>query len=265
MQSGPKASSKVEALLRTHPWYESRWRYEVTKTPESQHGEILFMQAARWADNIRTEARLQREARWHYINWPFKPDGEPEHIRTLPPQSDNILAGLAENERILRSNADQQKRAFALAWIFHLIGDIHQPLHTVQMFTREYPNGDRGGNEICIRTVSGQPAVNLHQLWDGLITSSSNVNRLNQVATELLAKFSKVGLRELDTDQPEGWAKESYDIATRIAYEGGELRGTLAGKPVTAGMYKPSCLYHEAIRHGQDLSPTADCIWRASD
>ena len=65
--------------------------------------------------------------------------------------------------------------------------------------------------------------MNLHQLWDGLITSSSNLNRLSQIATELLARFSKVGLRELDTDQAEGWAKESYEIATKIAYEGGGL------------------------------------------
>jgi hypothetical protein len=39
------------------------------------------------------------------------------------------------------------------AWLFHLVGDIHQPLHTVQLFTREYPNGDRGGNEICVRVT----------------------------------------------------------------------------------------------------------------
>ena len=56
------------------------------------------------------------------------------------------------------------------------------------------------------------------------------LNRLSQIATELLARFSKVGLRELDTDQAEGWAKESYEIATKIAYEGGELSGTPRGQ-----------------------------------
>ena len=41
---------------------------------------------------------------------------------------------------------------------------------------------------------------------------------------------SKVGLREHDSDQPESWANESYEIATRIAYEGGGLRGTSRGQ-----------------------------------
>jgi hypothetical protein len=56
--------------------------------------------------------------------------------------------------------------AIALAWLFHLVGDIHQSLHTAQLFTAEYPRGDRGGNEICVRvTQAGQP-MDLHKFWD---------------------------------------------------------------------------------------------------
>jgi S1/P1 Nuclease len=52
---------------------------------------------------------------------------------------------------------DGERKAIALAWLFHLVGDIHQPLHTAQLFTTEYPQGDRGGNEICVRvTQAGQ-------------------------------------------------------------------------------------------------------------
>lgn len=157
MQSDPNSLSRAETLLRSHPWYEARWRYDVAKAPESQQGEILFMHAARWADDIRTEARPQREARWHFINWPFKPEGEPESIKTMSPHPDNILAALSENQRMLRSNADPQKRAIALAWIFHLIGDIHQPLHTVQMFTREYPNGTVEATRFAFGRLPARP------------------------------------------------------------------------------------------------------------
>ena len=38
-------------------------------------------------------------------------------------------------------------------------------------------------------------------------------------SVELLSKFSRVGLRELDQKQPDVWAKESYEIAVKIAYE----------------------------------------------
>jgi S1/P1 Nuclease len=89
----------------------------------------------------------------------------------------NILTALAENENVVKNNSDLQPKAIALAWLFHLVGDIHQPLHTAQLFTVEYPEGDRGGNDICVRvTQAGQP-MDLHRFWDGVITSSSTLTR----------------------------------------------------------------------------------------
>ena len=89
------------------------------------------------------------------------------------PEPVNILTAMAENESIVKNESDAERKAIALAWLFHLVGDIHQPLHTAQLFTVEYPNGDRGGNEICVRvTQAGQP-MDLHRFWDGVITSSS--------------------------------------------------------------------------------------------
>jgi hypothetical protein len=38
-----------------------------------------------------------------------------------------------------------------------LVGDVHQPLHTLQLVTREYPHGDRGGNEIYLQTAPVAP------------------------------------------------------------------------------------------------------------
>jgi hypothetical protein len=36
-------------------------------------------------------------------------------------------------------------------------------------------------------------------------------------------------MREWDSTTPEAWAKESYEIATKIAYEAGNPRGTPKG------------------------------------
>jgi S1/P1 Nuclease len=76
----PRTVSVIKTLLEKHPWYADRWRDNVEKLPESQRGEMLFMLAARWADDIRMQAKLQREVKWHYINFPFNPTGEPEDI-----------------------------------------------------------------------------------------------------------------------------------------------------------------------------------------
>jgi hypothetical protein len=57
----PRTVSVIETLLEKHPWDADRWRNNVEKLPESQRGEMLLMLAARWADDIRPQAKLQRE------------------------------------------------------------------------------------------------------------------------------------------------------------------------------------------------------------
>jgi hypothetical protein len=144
----------------------------------------------------------------------------------------NILTAMAENERVVKNESDLERKAIALAWLFHLVGDIHQPLHTAQLFTVDYPKGDRGGNEICVRvTQAGQP-MDLHRFWDGVITSSQNLTRLRNEATALRNRqeFQRSQLTELGNTDFEAWAKESFEIATKIAYRNGEVIGSPRGE-----------------------------------
>ena len=68
------------------------------------------------------------------------------------PDPVNILTALAENEIIVKNENDAERKAIALAWLFHFVGDIHQPLHTTQLFTVEYP---KGVTEAGMKSVSG--------------------------------------------------------------------------------------------------------------
>ena len=143
----------------------------------------------------------------------------------------NILTAMAENESVVKNGNDPERKAIALAWLFHLVGDIHQPLHTAQLFTVDYPQGDRGGNEICVQvTQTGQP-MDLHRFWDGVITSSSNLTRLRNEATALRNRqeFRRNQLTELANTGFESWAKESFEIATKIAYRNGGQLGIPRG------------------------------------
>jgi len=120
----------------------------------------------------------------------------------------------------------------------HLVGDIHQPLHTAQLFTVEYPKGDRGGNEICVRvSQAGQP-MDLHRFWDGVITSSSNLTRLQNEGTALRNRqeFQRGQLTELGNTDFESWAKESFEIATKIAYRNGGRIGIPRGGNMDCAM-----------------------------
>src|SRR5262245_20040914 len=162
-QENPPTIEKVKAVLKKHPWHANQWQTRLRDTPVADRDMVLFMQAARWADDIRTNAKQQHRALWHYINWPFKPDGQPVSVQTREPESVNILTAMAENQRIVANDNDPGRKAIALAWLFHLVGDTHQPLHTAQLFTVDYPKGDRGGNEICIRVSEADQPIDLHR------------------------------------------------------------------------------------------------------
>jgi S1/P1 Nuclease len=137
-----------------------------------------------------------------------------------------ILNGKLTHRRTINSKYGTS----TIEWLHeHVEGDIHQPLHTAQLFTTvEHPHGDRGGNEICVRvTQAGQP-MDLHRFWDGVITSSSNLTRLRNEATSLLNRqeFQRSQLTELASTDFEAWAKESYEIAAKIAYRNGGQIGS---------------------------------------
>jgi hypothetical protein len=224
-EESPKSIEKIKAVLEKHPWYANQWQARLQDVSIADRDLVLFMQAARWPDDIRIRDKQYHRGPWHYINWPFKTEGQPANVKIQDPEPVNILTAMAENESAVKNENDAERKAIALAWLFHLAGDIHQPLHTAQLFTVDYPQGDRGGNEICVQVnQSGQP-MDLHRFWDGVITSSSNVTRLRNEATALRNRqeFQRSQLTELASTGFESWAKESFVIATTIAYQNGRL------------------------------------------
>jgi S1/P1 Nuclease len=134
-QENPQTIEKVKAVLEKHPSYVNQWQARLQDAPAAERDMVLFMQAARWPDDIRMRDRQHHRGPWHYINFPFKPNGQPDSVQTRDPEQVNILTALAENESVVKNESDGKRRAIALAWLFHLVGDIHQPLHTAQLFT----------------------------------------------------------------------------------------------------------------------------------
>jgi S1/P1 Nuclease len=174
-QENPQTIEKVKIVLEKHPWYANHWQARLQGVPIADHALVLFMQASRWPDDIRMRDKQHHRGPWHYINWPFKPERQPASRQIKDPEPVNILTALAENMSVVKNENDPARKAIALAWLFHLVGDIHQPLHTAQLFTTDYPNGDKGGNEICVRVTQAGLPMDLHRYWDGVITSSLNL------------------------------------------------------------------------------------------
>jgi len=131
----------------------------------------------------------------------------------------------------VQSTALESTKAVALCWIFHLIGDVHQPLHTITLFTTQFPplEGDRGGTRFYIRVGEGARTISLHTFWDDLILGSERFQNVRNTATALRLQrtHARTQLPELTETRFEGWARqESFGLAKEQAYRNGQLRGS---------------------------------------
>jgi hypothetical protein len=70
-----------------HPWYANQWQARPQDVPVADHGVVLFMQAARWPDDVRIRDKQHHRGPWHYINWPFKPETQPDSVQISEPQA----------------------------------------------------------------------------------------------------------------------------------------------------------------------------------
>ncbi len=236
MKQSPAAAKKVVDLLKEHPYYDERWKGRLADLPEADRDRALFMMAARWPDDARGDEEFHK-AEWHYVNFPFKPVGQPGSVRTVPEDANNILRALGHNvDELRRTGTDSdtlEDRAVALSWIFHLVGDIHQPLHTTTLFTTEFPQGDRGGTRFYVRARLGTSPISLHSYWDDLLGGSDRFKTVRDRATLLMSKphhqpddlADQVRIESFDR-----WAVESVKLAKKVAYRDGDLEGS-ATKP----------------------------------
>src|ERR1044071_4198002 len=89
-RENPSTIPTVRSFLEKNPWYERRWRVQLDKLPEAERDEMLFMLAPRWADDIRTLDKVESHLPWHYVDFPFRPEGEPANLQAIEPPQENI-------------------------------------------------------------------------------------------------------------------------------------------------------------------------------
>jgi hypothetical protein len=222
---------QVSALLKKHPHYAV---YLAAQRPEGfTEEEWAFMRAATWADWIKGgQGRDYNHPTWHYIDIPFVPPGSAVDAakHQPPPDQENAVWAFARSVDKIRNGSDEEK-AVGLTWIFHLVGDIHQPLHCTEMFSERFPEGDRGGNSCLIR-IRTSP-TNLHSFWDGLLGNGTNAGEIGKDVYEIEAvmkdKADEVR-KEIDAHATfESWAREGFELAKRVVYLNGELKVAAGG------------------------------------
>lgn len=127
-----------------------------------------MVQAACWPDDVKGWHQYAMGT-WHYVDQPYNPenisvDTHPDPINAVTVSMDMITSLQHVKSPVYMLN-------FAWVNLVHIIGDVHQPLHAVTMYSSMYPTGDRGGNSIEVH-VHGK-TMRLHALWDDICTSSA--------------------------------------------------------------------------------------------
>lgn len=240
----PAALKAATEVLRAHPSVKSYWRDELAAPGKLSESERLFMLAARWPDDIRGDPKQHRE-RWHYINRPFSfPDVE---AASLKPK-ESIVDGYGSSLDVLNSLAARSLKSVSLCWVLHLVGDVHQPLHTSALVSPLYPKGDRGGGLYHVRETSGAGPAKLHAVWDRMVVNLDepllieDFEELAQVGADLLKQpaYSRSAYGErLKQRDFEVWIGESFRLSIVHAYRKGDVKGSpsLGAAPVLPADY----------------------------
>jgi len=222
----PEVRARVDELLRVNPRYAS-WTRGVGRV---QAKKVAFMRAATWPDFIKRAPGYERDGNrpsgpdaarntgyddrlqhryWHYIDIPFSTDGTPLEY---PPEP-NLLTQIQAFAQVLASaERSDEVKSYDLVWLIHLVGDVHQPLHTTSRFSKELPHGDEGGNRVllCARPCRSE----LHSFWDDILGTSKNANSVIRAADSLgaLPREGADDLREGD------WIAEGVLLAKSSVY-----------------------------------------------
>ena len=235
-KNAPESLPRVIALLKKHPYYQSKWKAEITTVPANDRNLYLFMLAARWSDDARQTP--EDRPTWHYVNLPFKLGSTTATIPVNPTGEENILTALAQNRILLEDPGTTPKKAIALTWIFHLTGDIHQPLHNTKAVSTQFPlpEGDRGGTRFYIRANEGSGTISLHKYWDDLILGSERFQSVRNQSISLRqnADYQRANFPELSETSFDKWGKESYKLAPQV-YENLQSGTQTNGKALPDG------------------------------
>jgi hypothetical protein len=231
---------RVDDLLKLNPSY-SKWTQNV---PAAQQGLVAFISAAVWPDDIKDQGGYletvkcgglphtngfgdkERHRDWHYLDTPFSSDGSALKQQCSPNAYTVINAFRARLAATSASGVPDldKEKAYDLGWLIHLVGDIHQPMHSTTRFSATVPNGDGGGNSYEIQPFtpegSTSPVTNLHLYWDHVLGDVQDTQSIGALAGELTARFRRQPVNPPTDDAAvESWMKESFALGRHFAYE----------------------------------------------
>ena len=180
-----------------------------------------FTQVAIWPDTLGSQKIISYQ-HWHYIDVPLSGDGTSLAGKDLIDDDNavwalNSIQGVVKNEK----KGNPYERARFLSFLVHIVGDLHQPLHTVSYVSEKHPDGDRGGNDYHVRYAGSK--TQLHHVWDtgvGAFNNDTSPANIAALTDRLTSRYpeSYFGNEKLEDIKPENWTKEGMANAKEYVY-----------------------------------------------
>lgn len=223
-------AQRLIALLEQHPRFEEDFLNampaSIANGDNKNKQQWLLGQAAYWPDIARglpdAERAKYNRGSWHYEQgeWirgaaqaqgnhyigidPF-PNVEGPASNSIRSEDavGNLVTAIDYNTWVVsNANLPAQQRAVALCWVLHLMGDIHQPLHTGSLYSADtFERGDLGGNRI----PTGE--MNLHARWDRALEAEGVAGNL-PLAIAQVSGFNQPKIKGVESDWTQ-WMSES--------------------------------------------------------
>ncbi len=250
-QLNEREQIRLFELLKKHPHFEQF--LAASRPADVSEVEWVVLRSSWWSDWVRPRRKDNRgpdvvrytRGEDHYINIPLIEPRDADFFagKTLiDPDLPNVVTALKERCNDVRTKTAANKdKAIAICWIFHLIGDIHQPMHNVSYFSSDpaFQHGDLGGNKFAVS--DGVKMWKLHAYWDDLLgvdrdyADDSDAHQAELYRASLKVAERLRGLMLSDADKAllakdttfDSWSKESFELAKTVAYMKGDGTGLL--------------------------------------
>ena len=180
-----------------------------TRIKQILGNNVSLVSVATYADAVRD--RFPHTYNNHFVDIPKDNTSyDPAHdCKADPEKGDCVLAALERfRAEALDPNESIGRRRFALKFIVHLVGDMHQPLHCSD-------NDDRGGNDVKVKWFGDDS--NLHKVWDSKIIDNAELTE-QEFVDALVTDLTPQEIADLKKGNLLRWALEAHTLAKTNAY-----------------------------------------------
>lgn len=171
-------------------------------------GNEKLAAVANWSDFIKSDTlNIYKETEsWHYINVNSGLDKKEFEEAVKEMKGSNLYSKIQELKMVISNpKSNQKEQIFALKFLIHLLGDLHQPLHVGRA-------EDLGGNKITLSFF--RENTNLHSLWDTKLVDFQKYSYVE--FAEILDRKTKSEELAIQNGKLDDWLFESYQKASKI-------------------------------------------------